>query len=85
MYVIMFFINFLFLFSGQQYNIPITIWLRTKHPQQGPLVYVTPTTGMGINQSQYVDSNGLVYLPYISEWKQVRKMARWVVRGRGEG
>lgn len=58
--------------SGHQYNIPIRIWLRPDHPYVPPLVYVTPTQEMGIQQSQYVDTNGMVYLPYISEWKQVR-------------
>ena len=46
------------------------------HPYVAPLVYVTPTQGMGIQQSQYVDTSGMVYLPYISEWKQVREGGR---------
>jgi len=53
------------------YNIPITVWIRPKHPQVGPLVFVTPTQAMGISPSQYVDGNGKVYLPYLSEWKKV--------------
>ncbi len=35
------------------------------------MVYVTPTEDMGIQQSRFVDASGLVYLPYLSEWKQV--------------
>ena len=27
---------------------------------------------MGIKQSQYVDTSGFVYLPYISDWEKVR-------------
>ena len=56
---------------GQQYNIPICIWVRRAHPYVSPLVFVTPTSGMGIQQSQYVDTNGMVYLPFLSEWRQV--------------
>ena len=59
---------------GSTYNIPITVWLRPNHPVNGPLVYVSPTEDMGIQQSRFVDSNGLVYLPYISEWRQVSSL-----------
>ncbi|XP_064397572.1 E3 ubiquitin-protein ligase TRIM33-like isoform X2 [Halichondria panicea] len=56
--------------KGTNYNIPVTIWLRPTHPYSSPIVYVTPTEDMGIQQSRYVDASGLVYLPYLSEWKQ---------------
>ncbi|XP_064397576.1 tumor susceptibility gene 101 protein-like [Halichondria panicea] len=55
---------------GTNYNIPVSIWLRPTHPYNCPMVYVTPTEDMGIQQSRYVDASGLVYLPYLSEWKQ---------------
>lgn len=54
---------------GVTYNIPLTIWLRPTHPYVPPMVYVTPTRDMGIQQSQFVDANGVVYLPYLNEWK----------------
>lgn len=54
---------------GVTYNIPLTIWLRPNHPYVPPMVYVTPTRDMGIQQSQFVDANGVVYLPYLNEWK----------------
>ena len=57
--------------AGVQYNIPITIWLRPNHPYICPMVYVTPTRDMGIQQSQFVDNSGMVYLPYLNEWKVV--------------
>ena len=56
---------------GVRYNIPVTIWLRPNHPYSGPLVYVSPTGDMGIQQSHFVDSSGLIYLPYLAEWKEV--------------
>ena len=61
----------LFASPGSTYNIPIAIWLKTTHPYHCPIVYVTPTQEMGIQQSRFVDTNGTVYLPYLSEWKQV--------------
>ena len=37
------------------------------------MVYVTPTRDMGIQQSHFVDTNGVVYLPYLNEWRVVSK------------
>ena len=59
-------------YIGSVYNIPINIWLKLNHPHFPPLVYVTPTSGMAIQPSRYVDTNGLVYLPYLNEWQGVR-------------
>ena len=57
--------------SGKQFNIPVRIYLRYEHPHESPFVCVTPTEDMAILPSPYVDSSGLVYLPYIKDWKQV--------------
>uniref|UniRef100_A0A1X7UNL7 UEV domain-containing protein n=2 Tax=Amphimedon queenslandica TaxID=400682 RepID=A0A1X7UNL7_AMPQE len=57
-------------FRGNNYNIPIIIWVQRTHPQINPIVFVTPTPEMSINPSRFVDHSGRVYLPYISEWKQ---------------
>jgi ESCRT-I complex subunit TSG101 len=54
---------------GSTYNIPVAIWLKQAHPHYPPIVYVTPTPGMAIQPSQFVDTNGIVYLPYLSDWK----------------
>lgn len=62
--------------SGNTYNIPVTIWLRKEHPYQNPIVYVTPTQDMGIQPSRFVDRSGLVFLPYLSEWKAVSQPAK---------
>ena len=56
---------------GSSYNIPIVVWLQKTHPQDSPIVYVTPTPGMRINPSRYVDGSGRVYLPYLTEWTLV--------------
>lgn len=53
------------------YNIPVCVWLEESYPQTGPLCYVKPTREMTIVQSQYVTSNGEVFLPYLDEWKAV--------------
>ena len=65
------YIMFLTFFKGANYNIPVLIWLQKTHPQSNPIVYVTPTPDMNINPSRYVDGTGRVYLPYLTEWKQV--------------
>ncbi|KAF5395109.1 hypothetical protein PHET_07659 [Paragonimus heterotremus] len=51
------------------YNIPIAIFLYETHPHTPPMVYVRPTSTMQIKASDFVDNNGLVHLPYISDWK----------------
>ena len=55
--------------QGQVYNIPITIWLSPNHPYTIPRVHVVPTEDMNIKPSQVVDSNGVVSLPYLTDWK----------------
>lgn len=57
------------MYKGNQYNIPIAIWLMDTHPQYPPLCFVKPTTSMQIRPSRHVDANGRVYLPYLHEWK----------------
>lgn len=64
-------IYIIFYFKGTNYNIPVVIWLQKNHPQSNPIAYVTPTPDMSINPSRYVDATGRVYLPYLTEWKQV--------------
>ena len=36
------------MYRGNQYNIPIQIWLMDTHPQYPPLCFVRPTTSMQI-------------------------------------
>lgn len=59
------------LFKGNQYNIPITIWLPDAYPYIPPAIFVTPTIEMMIKEKhKHVDSIGIVYHPYISTWNQ---------------
>ena len=57
--------------TGNRYNIPICMYLRKEHPYGAPYVYVVPTAGMSLSPSHHVDTRGMVYLPYLNEWKQV--------------
>lgn len=48
-----------------------------RFPSAPPVVYVTPTSNMSIRVGPHVDSNGVVYLPYLHDWTaQVRLIAR---------
>ncbi|XP_078000102.1 uncharacterized protein LOC144452815 [Glandiceps talaboti] len=55
-------------YLGSNYNIPIRIWLQRTHPEDGPICYVEPTTGMYVEPSQYVNGEGRIYLPYLNQW-----------------
>jgi len=56
-------------YKGKTYNIPIESFLMDSHPYNPPIVYVKPTANMLIKASRHVDSSGLIYLPYLNEWK----------------
>ncbi|CAH8868751.1 unnamed protein product [Trichobilharzia szidati] len=56
-------------YMGSTYNIPIAIFLFEVYPNKSPMVYVRPTNTMQIKPSDFVDSAGLVQLPYMTDWK----------------
>eukprot|EP00128_Syssomonas_multiformis_P010948 Colp12_sorted_trinity150504_noHs@21720 len=56
-------------YKGARYNIPIDMWVSQPYPMQPPKVYVTPTKDMVVKVSRHVDAAGLVYHPYLHEWK----------------
>ncbi|ESO93311.1 hypothetical protein LOTGIDRAFT_119455, partial [Lottia gigantea] len=56
-------------YRGNQYNIPICIWILDTHPQNPPMAYVKPTSSMQIRSGQYVDTNGKIDLPFLREWR----------------
>lgn len=58
-------------YMGSTYNIPIAIFLFEAYPHKSPMVYVRPTNTMQIKPSDFVDSAGLVQLPYMTDWKHV--------------
>ncbi|XP_041351921.1 tumor susceptibility gene 101 protein-like isoform X2 [Gigantopelta aegis] len=56
-------------YKGNNYNIPVCIWILDTHPYNPPMAYVRPTPVMQIKPNRYVDANGKVDLPYLREWK----------------
>ncbi|KAI9734569.1 MAG: hypothetical protein M1834_002170 [Cirrosporium novae-zelandiae] len=57
-------------FRGITYRFPISIWIPQSYPQEGPMVYVTPTPDMMIRPGQHVSGEGKVYHPYLSHWAE---------------
>ncbi|CAE8589745.1 unnamed protein product, partial [Polarella glacialis] len=58
-------------YSGNTYNIPVTIYFDPPYPRQPPRCFVTPTAGMALkSQHPNVDQGGMVYLPYLSSWSE---------------
>eukprot|EP01083_Nonionella_stella_P079460 218062_1 len=58
-------------FRGNQYHIPITIWITEAFPTHPPLCYVTPTANMSIKpRHKHVDAQGMVYLSYLHQWNR---------------
>ena len=55
-------------YKGQNYNIPVSLWLLETHPYHAPICYVKPTSDMQIKVSKHVDQSGKIYLPYLHEW-----------------
>ena len=57
-------------YRGNQYNIPIAFWLPISFPVTCPICYVVPVPGMKIkDKHKHVDAQGLIYHPYLHEWK----------------
>ena len=56
---------------GASYNIPVGIYLRKDYPYQCPYCLVQPTPDMMIAQSKYVNQQGVIFLPYLHDWKHV--------------
>jgi len=55
-------------YKGQNYNIPVSLWVLDTHPYNAPICFVKPTSDMQIKVSKYVDHSGKIYLPYLHEW-----------------
>jgi ESCRT-I complex subunit TSG101 len=61
-------------YKGNQYNIPIEIWLRQEHPNIAPLAYVKPTPDMYVSpSSKDVLPDGTIIIPYLKNWHQVKQ------------
>lgn len=55
-------------YRGQNYNIPVSLYLLDTHPYHAPLCFVKPTSDMQVKVSKHVDAAGKIYLPYLHEW-----------------
>ncbi|CAF1569538.1 unnamed protein product [Adineta ricciae] len=57
-------------YRGNQYNIPIEIWLQQDHPIVAPIAYVKPTSDMHVSTtSGDVRIDGTVIIPYLRNWR----------------
>ncbi|GMS95988.1 hypothetical protein PENTCL1PPCAC_18163, partial [Pristionchus entomophagus] len=56
-------------YKGSVYNIPISIYLWDSHPYYAPICNVVPTATMVIKESEHVNKQGRVFLPYLNEWR----------------
>ncbi|XP_026282501.1 tumor susceptibility gene 101 protein isoform X2 [Frankliniella occidentalis] len=55
-------------YKGQNYNIPVCIWIMDTHPNNAPLCYVKPTSDMVLKISRSTDHSGKIYLPQLHLW-----------------
>ncbi|KAJ1524894.1 hypothetical protein ONE63_009757 [Megalurothrips usitatus] len=55
-------------YKGQNYNIPVCIWIMDTHPNNAPLCYVKPTADMVLKVSRTIDHSGKIYLPMLHFW-----------------
>lgn len=56
-------------YKGVIYNIPVEIILTKEFPSHPPKFYVRPVESMIVKPNhRHVDMQGLIYLPYLSEW-----------------
>ncbi|KAJ8390928.1 hypothetical protein AAFF_G00098480 [Aldrovandia affinis] len=55
-------------YMGEQFNIPVCVWLLDSYPQNPPICFVKPTKDMMIVAGQYTDASGKIDLPYLQDW-----------------
>mmetsp|Transcript_58637 Transcript_58637/g.113127 ORF Transcript_58637/g.113127 Transcript_58637/m.113127 type:complete len:384 (+) Transcript_58637:2-1153(+) len=66
-------------YNGASYNIPVTIYFDDHYPKVPPRCFVTPSEGMALKpQHSMVDSGGMVYLPYLSNWSPHSSLAELI-------
>ncbi|CAF1046338.1 unnamed protein product [Adineta steineri] len=57
-------------YKGNQYNIPVEIFLQQDHPIVAPVAYVKPTPDMHVSTtSRDVQPDGTVIIPYLRNWR----------------
>lgn len=58
-------------YRGSTYNIPVEVYLKLGFPREPPICYVRPTATMFVKSGHpHVDTEGLVWLPYLHEWRE---------------
>ena len=58
------------IYKNVTYNLPVDLYLPPSFPYVPPTVYVRPIGGMSIKPNhKHVGLDGMVYLPYLAEWK----------------
>ncbi|OQR91519.1 dual specificity protein phosphatase, partial [Thraustotheca clavata] len=66
-------------YNGNQYNIPVEIWMPEAYPFAAPTCYVRPTADMMIKSGHpHVDQNGLIMLPYSTHWDSDHSLAELI-------
>ncbi|KAM7536243.1 hypothetical protein Aperf_G00000080680 [Anoplocephala perfoliata] len=63
-------------YEGKSYNIPLAVYFTRQHPYHPPIAYVRPTSNMQIKPSRNVDTNGKIFLPYLSEWEHPKSSTK---------
>ncbi|CAI5735052.1 unnamed protein product [Hyaloperonospora brassicae] len=57
-------------YRGNQYNIPVELWIVEKYPMASPVCYVRPTADMMVKPGhKHVTSDGFVEIPYTLDWQ----------------
>lgn len=57
-------------FRRSTYNIPVEIFLLPNFPIRPPVCFVRPTENMMIKENhRHVGRDGMVYMPYLSQWR----------------
>ena len=60
-------------FRGNQYNIPVVMWIPARYPNECPKCFVAPTKDMIIRRNHSnVDRSGNIFLPYLKDWSPYR-------------
>lgn len=74
LYSVLYTTNYFTLFTAteKQYKIPVRFWLPKAFPKEGPSVQIHPSPDMVLTAVDYVDADGIVTIPYLKHWKEVR-------------
>lgn len=57
--------------ADKPYQIPLRLWLPKAFPKERPTVQIHPSPDMELTSVNYVDADGKVTLPYLTDWKEV--------------